>query len=126
MNSQSRTHMVNREAMEQRSKELEARLRNREGLHIEHTADLLDNLQLAANREAEVNRVVRDSNELHLVRRALEAVDTGTYGECQDCGDKISSRRLAVMPWALRCVSCQEKFEEEEGFNPQSWHAAVA
>ncbi|MBP9764987.1 TraR/DksA C4-type zinc finger protein [Candidatus Babeliales bacterium] len=42
---------------------------------------------------------------------ALEAIDKGTYGICQECGQKISENRLKYNPNARRCISCQEKAE---------------
>ena len=40
------------------------------------------------------------------VDRALEKVDEGTYGRCDDCGQTISSERLEAMPSATLCVTC--------------------
>ena len=42
---------------------------------------------------------------------ALRKLDEGTYGRCEDCGQPISESRLKVLPFAQRCVACQEKFE---------------
>ena len=50
------------------------------------------------------------------LRQALQAVDSGSYGECNDCGEAISPKRLAAMPWAIRCVECQRKFEGSSRF----------
>jgi DnaK suppressor protein len=100
-----------RSAILDRAQELESRLGSREGLHIEQSAELFDSLQLAAEREAEVARVIRETGELQLVQQALQAVDNGSYGECHDCGEAISPKRLAALPWAIRCVECQRKFE---------------
>jgi DnaK suppressor protein len=35
----------------------------------------------------------------------------GTAGICEDCGEEIDEDRLRVLPYAIRCVSCQEKLE---------------
>ncbi|MDD2319715.1 MAG: TraR/DksA C4-type zinc finger protein [Geobacteraceae bacterium] len=35
----------------------------------------------------------------------------GTYGICEACGEEIDEERLRVMPYAIRCVACQEKHE---------------
>src|SRR5437870_6611132 len=40
------------------------------------------------------------------VDRALEKVDEGTYGICDDCGQAISSERLEAIPSATLCVTC--------------------
>ena len=43
------------------------------------------------------------------VDRALEKVDEGTYGLCDDCGQPISSERLEAMPSATLCVTCSAR-----------------
>ncbi len=53
----------------------------------------------------------RDANELRDVTAALQRMDEGHYGECVDCGVKITPSRLQVQPAALRCIKCQEKHE---------------
>lgn len=44
--------------------------------------------------------------ELALVDAALARVDGDEYGLCVDCGDDIEPRRLAALPYALRCAEC--------------------
>jgi DnaK suppressor protein len=41
---------------------------------------------------------------------ALGRLATGEYGVCADCGDAITPRRLAAIPWAEYCIRCQELF----------------
>jgi DnaK suppressor protein len=43
------------------------------------------------------------------VDRALEKVDEGTYGLCDDCGQAISPERLEAMPSATLCVTCSAR-----------------
>jgi DnaK suppressor protein len=50
-----------------------------------------------------------DSMQLKMVDAALDRMDGGDYGLCADCGDPISGKRLEAIPWAVRCVSCQER-----------------
>jgi DnaK suppressor protein len=42
---------------------------------------------------------------------ALRRLDEGTYGICEDCETPISPGRLRALPFARRCVACQEQFE---------------
>lgn len=42
---------------------------------------------------------------------AIDSIDKGTYGICQECGQKISENRLKYNPNARRCITCQEKIE---------------
>jgi DnaK suppressor protein len=43
------------------------------------------------------------------VDRALEKVDEGTYGRCDNCGQSISSERLEAIPFAALCVTCSAR-----------------
>ena len=40
------------------------------------------------------------------IARALEKLDEGTYGVCDQCGSEIPEGRLEIHPWAVRCVAC--------------------
>lgn len=40
---------------------------------------------------------------------ALERLDNGTYGDCEDCGEAIPIERLRALPHTTRCVSCAAK-----------------
>ena len=52
------------------------------------------------------SREVRD--QVDVAERRLVA---GHYGVCTDCEAPIPSARLRVLPFALRCLPCQEYFE---------------
>lgn len=54
----------------------------------------------------------RDNRELEDIGTALERMRAGSYGECLDCGTDIPVARLEAQPSALRCLPCQEKFEQ--------------
>lgn len=47
------------------------------------------------------------------VQRAIERIDTGTYGKCVECGQPIPEKRLEALPWAARDVKCEEKLEQK-------------
>ena len=65
-----------------------------------------------ALRKLASDRVVWADTEVTSARateamEALHRVDTGTYGVCTDCGEKIPAARLRAKPEAIRCVECQ-------------------
>jgi DnaK suppressor protein len=45
---------------------------------------------------------------------ALARLEEGEYGTCHDCGAEIPDKRLRALPFAIRCMSCQEAFEAVE------------
>jgi DnaK suppressor protein len=49
--------------------------------------------------------------EFRIINKALEMLENGMYGECVECEQDISERRLMSYPNATRCLACQEIFE---------------
>lgn len=47
------------------------------------------------------------------VLEALRRLVRGEYGLCADCAERISAPRLRALPFALRCLRCQERWEAE-------------
>ncbi len=45
------------------------------------------------------------------VDEAMHLLAEGRYGQCVSCGKPIPPGRLRALPFALRCLSCQERFE---------------
>ena len=43
------------------------------------------------------------------LEHALESVDEGTYGACEQCGKPIHPDRLAVLPGTKLCIECARK-----------------
>lgn len=53
-----------------------------------------------------------ENQEYTRIIQALQMLQEGTYGVCEDCGNAISEKRLKSYPNATRCIACQEAFEE--------------
>jgi DnaK suppressor protein len=45
------------------------------------------------------------------VEQALDRLDQGTYGFCENCGEPISADRLKALPHATMCMKCKSKLE---------------
>ncbi|HSB80939.1 MAG TPA: TraR/DksA family transcriptional regulator [Candidatus Methylomirabilis sp.] len=45
------------------------------------------------------------------IDEAMRLLAEGRYGQCIDCGEPIPSPRLRALPFALRCLPCQERYE---------------
>ncbi len=52
-----------------------------------------------------------ESRQLALIDEALMRVEDDEYGLCQNCAKEITAKRLAAIPWARYCLSCQELVE---------------
>lgn len=55
-----------------------------------------------------------DYKRLQLIDSALGRLESGEFGFCIECEKPISPKRLNVLPWANRCVICQERLGEAE------------
>ncbi len=84
---------------------------NREAIAIETTADELDRIQQAQERDFAMGVIDRDSLRLREIRAALQRIDDGTFGMCLNCEEEIAAKRLAAVPWTALCIVCQEAAE---------------
>ena len=75
--------------------------------------DLVDQAGDERDRELSLLLTDRDKEKLFAINEALEKLKEGTYGICEECGDKIGQGRLKVMPLAKYCVNCQTRIEKE-------------
>lgn len=96
------------EILEGKQAELVGVLRNRDGITIEKSADQMDEIQCATERDLAIRNVDRDCALLREVKAALRRLQDSSFGNCADCEELISPKRLAAVPWATRCIHCQE------------------
>jgi DnaK suppressor protein len=101
------------ETLERKEAELDRELRKRDGIAIEKSADQMDEIQYATERELAMRNVDRESHLLRQVKAALARVHDGSFGACAECESAISPRRLVALPWALLCIQCQEAADRD-------------
>jgi DnaK suppressor protein len=103
--------------LEAKQAELEQIVRKRDAITIEKSADALDEVQHASERELAIRNLDRESNLLRNVRGALRRINEGSFGVCLHCEEEISPKRLAAVPWTALCIQCQEQADKnrEEG-----------
>jgi len=56
--------------------------------------------------DADVEVLQTERNLLEQINEALERVDRGGFGSCEECGKEISEERLKALPYAPLCVGC--------------------
>jgi DnaK suppressor protein len=78
--------------------------------------DVLDSVSEERTRELDMILTDREKRKLLQIDDALDRIDDGAYGQCEECGVKIPRARLKVLPFAKFCVECQEKNEREEKY----------
>jgi DnaK suppressor protein len=101
------------EILERKKAELVEVLRKRDGIAIEKSADQMDEIQYASERDLAIGNVDRESSRLREVKAALRRIEYGSFGTCIECESAISTRRLAAVPWAPRCIQCQEAADRD-------------
>ena len=62
-------------------------------------------------REHEMSLVYNARDMVLQTERAVERIDTKTYGRCEECGNAIGKARLQVFPRATLCMACKQKEE---------------
>jgi RNA polymerase-binding protein DksA len=96
-----------RARLESRLAELEDRLSRIEGdLSELPDADSSERAVQMEDDEALEAQAAVISDDIASVRRALDRIDEGAYGECVRCGNEIAAGRLEARPEAALCIEC--------------------
>ena len=102
-----------KEILERKQAELERVLRQRDGIAIEKSADQMDEIQYASERDLAIRNVDRESILLRAVKAALRRMEDDEFGTCVECEMVIGPKRLAALPWAARCIQCQDASDRD-------------
>lgn len=73
-----------------------------------HMADLGSD---AYEQEFTLSLMETEEDTLTAIESALERIEDGSYGECEECGINIPKTRLTAIPYAALCVKCAEKIQ---------------
>jgi DnaK suppressor protein len=86
----------------------------------------LPDLNDRASQESELNLEIRmRERERKLIvkmRDAIERIDAGIYGICDECGEPIGVKRLMARPVTTFCIECktrEEKRQKMQGRTPE-------
>ena len=83
-----------------------------------HESDSIDRAAAATNHFLEVQARGQEQQLIAKVDQALERIDSGTYGFCEETGAPIGLARLEAYPTATLCLEIQNLFERFKK-NPQ-------
>ena len=76
--------------------------------------DLGDQASAETDRNFMLRLRGREQRLLKKIDQAIERVDDGTFGICEDCGSEINLKRLEARPVTTMCIDCKTLQEEEE------------
>jgi len=105
-----------REEIEAKARELAERLNDRERFAVESPAEEIEKIVLAEQRDLAVNLLGTSTRMQREIREAVDRLARGDFGICEQCEQEIPAKRLDALPWARRCVSCQQNVEANERF----------
>jgi DnaK suppressor protein len=80
----------------------------------ENHPDLADRASSETDRAIELRARDRQRKLISKIEAALERLDDGTYGYCEETGEPIALRRLDARPIATLSVEAQERHERRE------------
>jgi DnaK suppressor protein len=76
--------------------------------------DPTDRATYEADRNFELRIRDREHKLIKKVRKALDRIEDGSFGICEECGEEISIKRLKVRPVTTQCIECKTKEEARE------------
>jgi DnaK suppressor protein len=78
----------------------------------EGAQDIADKASNSYTKEFLFSLSNTERDMLQLVDDALHRIDDHRFGVCVVCEDEVDKKRLEAVPWAQRCITCQEKQEQ--------------
>lgn len=80
----------------------------------ENFPDPTDRASMESNRNSVLRMRDRERKLISKIQEALERLETGAYGSCEECGEEIGIARLKARPMTTMCIQCKSDQEVEE------------
>jgi len=81
--------------------------------------DFYDDVDVEKDRQMVYTLGERERAKLNAINTAIEKIEDGTYGECEECGCEINKKRLKIIPFAKYCTNCQSELEKRAVFTEE-------
>jgi DnaK suppressor protein len=65
----------------------------------------------ASEQEFTLSLMENDEDTLGAIELALQKIEEGTYGRCDECETDIAKQRLQAIPFAAHCIRCATQIE---------------
>jgi len=88
-------------------------LNDLKGAEGHHLADMEDLASDTLDESTAYHIIEIEQAELAQIDKALQLIEEGDYGKCEECGDPISVERLRALPFATTCVACKRDQERK-------------
>jgi RNA polymerase-binding transcription factor DksA len=73
---------------------------------LEYDSNFADTSQVTAERSEAATLAAKLRTHLSDVDLALQKIEAGTYGVCENCSDEIAESRLEAIPAGRLCMTC--------------------
>ncbi|MFO7736845.1 MAG: RNA polymerase-binding protein DksA [Desulfatiglandaceae bacterium] len=80
----------------------------------ENFPDPTDRASMESDRNFELRIRDRERKLISKIKDALERLEVGTYGICEQCGEDITEERLKARPVTTLCIECKKMQETQE------------
>jgi DnaK suppressor protein len=80
----------------------------------ENFPDPTDRASVESDRNFILRLRDRERKLIVKINQALERIEDGTFGICEDCGEPIGAKRLEARPVTTQCIDCKTKSEATE------------
>jgi DnaK suppressor protein len=77
-------------------------------------ADPADRATAESDRAFTLRIRDRERRLIRKIQAALQRIDDGSYGICEECGEEISIPRLHARPVTRLCINCKARQEADE------------
>ena len=82
--------------------------------HKDGSPDFVDQASMESDTGFSLRLREREGKLIVKIKMALEKLEEGDFGICEECGEKILEERLKVRPMADLCIVCKKKQEALE------------
>lgn len=76
--------------------------------------DPTDRASLESDRNFELRIRDRERKLINKIREAMERIEAGEFGICEECGEDIGRARLKARPVTTLCIECKTEQERQE------------
>jgi len=111
--------------------EMGAKLKTERNPGDREVGDFYDDVDIEKDRQMVYTLGERERAKLNALNAAIEKIEDGTYGLCEECGEEINKKRLKIIPFAQFCINCQSDHEKrtvltEEPFEDNLMYRDIA
>lgn len=80
----------------------------------ESFADPADRASAESDRSFTLRLRDRERRLIRKIQDAIQRIEDGTFGICEECGEEIGIDRLKARPVTTLCINCKSRQEEKQ------------